>query len=266
MRIVSLTQGTKEWRDWRGKGLGASDAPVVMGVSPWQTAFELWTVKTGLCQPSEPHPAAVAAMRRGNDLEPAARELAEQVTGIAFPAIAGEHDEYAFIRASLDGYHEAFEVVDGKTLNASTILEIKCPGKADHADAVKGRVPKKYGVQMQAQFLVTAAAKGIYFSWDGMDLRPLGGKLIASNPKPGVMHYTWEGKSSPSIVAIDVLPDAEQLPKIKEALCQFWLKVETQTPPQASKSELGKLATRLAADAKRLLNTATAMGLLSEAL
>ena len=45
---VEFKQNTEEWRNWRSKKLGASDAPAVMGKSEWTTAYQLWEEKTGL--------------------------------------------------------------------------------------------------------------------------------------------------------------------------------------------------------------------------
>ena len=33
---VSIQQGTKEWLEWRSQGIGASDAPAIMGENPWK--------------------------------------------------------------------------------------------------------------------------------------------------------------------------------------------------------------------------------------
>ena len=40
-------QGTSEWLENRKNHIGASDAPVVMGVSPWDTPYKLWENKLG---------------------------------------------------------------------------------------------------------------------------------------------------------------------------------------------------------------------------
>src|SRR5581483_972237 len=34
--IVDLRQGTQEWLGWRNQGIGASDAPIIMGENPWK--------------------------------------------------------------------------------------------------------------------------------------------------------------------------------------------------------------------------------------
>ena len=33
--VISLKQGTREWLEWRHQGIGASDAPIIMGESTW---------------------------------------------------------------------------------------------------------------------------------------------------------------------------------------------------------------------------------------
>ena len=44
---LSFEQNTNEWLSWRREGIGASDAPVIMGHSPWQKESELLLLKTG---------------------------------------------------------------------------------------------------------------------------------------------------------------------------------------------------------------------------
>ncbi len=41
-----LIQNTPEWHAFRRKRIGASDAPVIMGISPWKTPYQLWIEKT----------------------------------------------------------------------------------------------------------------------------------------------------------------------------------------------------------------------------
>jgi predicted phage-related endonuclease len=45
-RLENLRQNSTDWRDWRRGGLGSSDAPVVMGNSPWMMPRKLWEIKT----------------------------------------------------------------------------------------------------------------------------------------------------------------------------------------------------------------------------
>ena len=122
MKIVTVKQNSREWREWRGKGLGASDAPSYMGESPWTSPFELWLQKTGLMERPPANEFQVAAMKRGTDLEPIARKMFEAHIGKPFPSLSAFHEEHEFLRASFDGHNGEL----------NEILEIKCPGKEDH--------------------------------------------------------------------------------------------------------------------------------------
>lgn len=62
----------KEWLEWRKLGLGASDAPVVMGVSPWKTRHQLWLEKTGQ---KVDEPTNQYILDKGHAMEPKARAL-----------------------------------------------------------------------------------------------------------------------------------------------------------------------------------------------
>lgn len=139
------------WKQWRAGGLGASDTPVIMNVSPWKTRFQLWEEKCGISKPWDGN----SATRRGHELEPIARAQYELEHNIDMPPAFVEHKEFPFIRASLDGYGNGI------------VLEIKAPGADDHALAVSGKVPEKYYPQLQHQLLVTGASCAHYYSFDG---------------------------------------------------------------------------------------------------
>src|SRR5438034_10240332 len=125
----------------RRLGLGGSDAPIVMGVSPYRTRYMLWAEKRGLIPHAPPNPA----MARGTALEPVARAAYErEVGGLMFPCQM-THPEYPWMRANLDGLSP----------DATTFLEVKCPGQVDHALALKGEVPLHYMPQLQHYFAVT---------------------------------------------------------------------------------------------------------------
>jgi putative phage-type endonuclease len=146
----------EEWLKWRNLGIGSSDAPIIMGVSPWSTPYKLWTEKTGL---NKTKSLGNWATQRGNDLEPIARAKYEFQSGLDFPAVNMTHATELFMRASLDGYNE----------EAKIILEIKCPNAKDHALAVSGSVPEKYFPQLQHQLMVTGANEVHYVSYDGKE-------------------------------------------------------------------------------------------------
>lgn len=144
-----------DWLKWRSEGLGSSDAPAIMGVSPFKTAYQLWEEKTGLVVRDESN----YATRRGHELEPKARARYELLYGCEMPVAFLEHHEFPFIRCSLDGYNEGIK----------RFIEIKCPGKDDIELARQGKVPEKYYPQIQHQFLVTDAESCHYVTYDGYE-------------------------------------------------------------------------------------------------
>lgn len=147
------TQNTPEWLEWRKTKIGASDAATIMGLSPWSTPFELYEEKMGLRSPKE----FSSAMSRGVSLEEKARWAYEEGTGaLVFPQVV-VHQAFEWCIASLDGM----------TLEADRIVEIKCPGKETHRIAEQGCIPEHYMPQLQHQMFVTNLQEVDYFSFDG---------------------------------------------------------------------------------------------------
>lgn len=99
-------------------------------------------------------------MARGIELEPVARRAYEVKTGIPMPALEIEsHPEIPFIGGNLDGINR----------DARRVLEIKCPGRTDHEEAVKGRIPRKYVWQCVHLMFLADLPSLDYFSFDGWD-------------------------------------------------------------------------------------------------
>lgn len=150
-----LEQQTPEWYAWRNNHIGSSDAPAILGVSPWKTRYQLWREKVENLPPEDSTPA----MRRGLFLEDAARQAHFEMTGVMTAPKCLESKEYPFMAASLDGINS-----DG-----SLILEIKCPNGEDHEMAKRGMIPRKYFPQIQHQMIVADVRKCHYFSFDGSE-------------------------------------------------------------------------------------------------
>jgi len=157
----------KEWLVWRSRGLGASDAPVVMSVSPFKTRHQLWLEKTGQ---KVDEPTNTYILEKGHAMEPKARAMYEIIDDADYPPVNVEHQDYNFVRASLDGYNA----------EKSQILEIKYVGKEDHENAAKGIVPEKYYWQLQHQLFATGAKLVKYVSFDGSTIEVVN---VPPNPK-----------------------------------------------------------------------------------
>lgn len=151
MKILNLKQKSKDWLEWRRSRVMASDAPIIMGVSPYKTIDKLLDEKINCyeCQVN-------TWMQRGIDLEPKALSEFEKETNlIMFPCVA-EHDN-GWMASSFDGM----------TLEQDYIVEIKCPGKKDHLLALDGVIPEKYYPQLQHQIYVSGLDMTYYYSFDG---------------------------------------------------------------------------------------------------
>jgi len=153
--MSALLQQTDKWLKLRKDKVGASDAPVIMKVSPWKTPYQLWEEKVGITENS----FKSRSMQRGLDLEDKARDKFEEMTGLCvFPTVVF-HPEHSWMMASLDGMD----------IGKNHIVEIKCPGKEDHQLAKSGKIPQKYFPQLQHQLEVCGLDMVYYFSFDGED-------------------------------------------------------------------------------------------------
>jgi len=149
MKLIDIEQNTPEWHEYRKTRIGASIAPVIMGVSPYQTPYQLWEEFLGYRERPESNPA----MQRGTILEPKVRGLYEEKYSIAmFPQLV-EHDDLPWMCASLDGL----------SVDNAHAIEIKCGSQSDHETvACEGKIPYKYYPQLQHQLAITNHA-GMHF-------------------------------------------------------------------------------------------------------
>ncbi len=146
-----MEQNTKEWLDLRKNHIGASDAPIIMGVSPWRTPYQLWQEKLGLGESQ----TETQAMRYGKQMEEPARQAYEKYTGnLVCPEVIF-HPTKKFMMASLDGL----------SFDRSIAVEIKNSNSEDHRIAKDGKVPEKYYPQVQHQLACLGINMLHYFSY-----------------------------------------------------------------------------------------------------
>jgi putative phage-type endonuclease len=139
--IVELEQGTHEWREWRRKGIGSSDAPSVMGENPYKSAAQL------LKEKREPARESVRneAMALGIQLEPEARKRYITKTGKEVRPACLQSTKHDWLRASLDGF----------TASRDAVVEIKCGQAVYRKTSEHLSVPGYYYGQMQHILAVT---------------------------------------------------------------------------------------------------------------
>jgi putative phage-type endonuclease len=102
---IDLEQGSVAWLEWRQGGVGASDVPVLMGLSDYSTPYKLWLQKRG----KEKGQDVNVAMATGHDREAQLRAGYELQEGQDFPAACYESLEYPWMRISLDGCNESLK-------------------------------------------------------------------------------------------------------------------------------------------------------------
>lgn len=148
--IIEVEQGSDEWKGLRRSKVTATDCSVILGNNPFKTLQELWEEKLLM----RPEPVLNDAMRRGQELEPIARQLFNERHELKLFPVVYQSDKHPWQLASLDGWYS-----DG------TILEIKCPNEKTHKMALAGLIPEYYKDQIQHQFSCTGADICYYCSY-----------------------------------------------------------------------------------------------------
>ena len=141
-----------EWLSWRRQGIGASDAPVIMGQSPWQKAHQLLLHQD-------------RAKRRTAGQR---RHAAGQDARTAGPAGVCQPHRYRgrpVCVQSRDHTPGCGPAWTGLSADGRRVVEIKCPGEKDHQLADSGSVPEKYYAQLQHILAVTGLAEIHYWSF-----------------------------------------------------------------------------------------------------
>ena len=159
MKTHTILQGSPEWLAYRATHFNASDAPAMMGCSPYKTRTELLhELKTGIV------PTVDAATQRrfdeGHRIEALARPLAEEIIGEDLYPVTGSSGK---LSASFDGLTmDEATAFEHKTLNAELrALMID--------DCLGSELPMQYRVQMEHQCMVSGSSRVLFMAskWDG---------------------------------------------------------------------------------------------------
>lgn len=150
-------KNNEEWLSARKKGIGASEAAAVVGLSPWKTNVDLWKEKTGRKQPDDISDKDCVAY--GHAAEGHIRELFaldypryDVSYGGAFDMVYNE--DYPFIFATIDG-----RLVEKET-GRHGVLEIKTTSIVRSMQKEKWWnngpcIPDQYYTQVCHQLLAT---------------------------------------------------------------------------------------------------------------
>lgn len=131
------------WLAARRKGVGASEAGAIFGISPWATPLQLYMDKLGMLEDSKPK----KWMKWGLRIESVVAEVYAEETGreISVPHKLMQHAEHPFMLASLD------------RTAGDRVLEIKRVYQHDTqawGPAGTEEVPEYYYLQVQQQMAV----------------------------------------------------------------------------------------------------------------
>jgi predicted phage-related endonuclease len=166
MKILTLTQGSPEWYAHRANSYNASDAPAMMGCSPYETRSELIKrLATGIT------PEVDAATQRrfdeGHRFEALARPLAEKIIGEELYPLVGTDNGASGLSRPISASF------DGLTMMGEDGFEHKRLNKELRAVMVDGctgaDLSPKYRIQMESQCIVDDACRRVLFmasEWD----------------------------------------------------------------------------------------------------
>lgn len=198
---ITIRRTTREaWLRERAKGLGASDAPIVLGQSPWCDPLMLYLRKRGMA----PELEESEAMRWGNILEPIVAREFRSATGrkVVNPGgSAGKvifvSERHPFALATLDRIqHDEHKPGPG-------VLELKTTS-GFRADDWDDQPPLHYQIQVQHQLAVTG------FQWGSLAV------LIGGNK------FRW----------FDVARNDRFIDAMLAKEAAFWHHVQAGQPPE----------------------------------
>lgn len=196
---MEIVVGSQEWLEARRQYITATDACVIMEVSPWKTRLQLYRQKIEGTEIAQNE-----AMKRGLALEPRALEIFQTVTGHFVRPKFVVSEWYTYMAASFDGISDDNQIV----------VEVKCPGERDHSIAKNGQVPEKYFPQLQHQMVVANTDRAFYFSY-----RPV------RDDEPGIIN-------AEEFAIIEVKQDIQYQDKMMEKELDFFAALRDKTPPE----------------------------------
>lgn len=206
---VDYVKDVDQWHLLRGKGIGGSDAGIVMNVSQYRTPYELWEEKTGKVKREF---VTNEAIEKGNALEPVMFELFKILYGNRYEVINTKDislssKQYPFLRANLDG------ALINKRTGQKGILEIKSSTIQNSGMLKKWNnddLPITYYFQVLHYLYVTGFDFAIVYA---------------------ILDIPWSNQQETRVVELnkaDLEADIELLVKTER---WFWNKVKTKSPP-----------------------------------
>ena len=206
---VDYVKDVDQWHKLRGKGIGGSDAGIVMNVSQYRTPYELWEEKVGKVKREF---VTNEAIEKGNKLEPIMFNLFKTLYSSKYEVIDTKDislssKQFPFLRANLDG------ALINKQTGQKGVLEIKSSTIQNASMLKKWRkddLPIAYYFQVLHYLYVTGFDFAIVYA---------------------ILDIPWSNQQETRVVELnkaDLEADIEILIKTER---WFWNKVVTKTPP-----------------------------------
>jgi putative phage-type endonuclease len=214
LRKQILEQGTDEWLEWRNKGVGASEVSSVVGAAYTDRygnsvgPKELWKTKSEAVKGESEN----KFMKWGKENEAPARDLYESLYDWSVPPCCVIHDDYDFVRASLDGLRGDNRLV----------VEIKCCGITNHKKLLE--------VQEIEDPLFRQQAFAFHFNYYRYQV--LYQMLITQATLCHFVGYKHDMKEShKKLAVIELYPEPAEQEKLLNRVIEFWGYVERREPP-----------------------------------
>lgn len=210
MQIQKLIQGSPEWIAYRVSHFNASDAPAMLGVSPYKTRNDLLKeMATGITP--EVDAFTQALFDKGHRFESLARSLAEEIIGDDLYPVTGSEGK---LSASYDGL----------TMNRKVCFEHKSLNKDILAATCASDLGIHLRIQMEQQVMIAEADKCLFMAseWDE------DGNLIQE-----VHHWYF--------------PNAELRERLVQGWCQFAEDLKNFVPVENDEKPEGKAVIELPA-------------------
>lgn len=164
MKIHNLIQGSPEWKAYRAQHFNASDAPVMMGVSPYKSRADLLReMHTGVA--GEIDDGTQKRFDNGHRAEALARPLAEEFIGAELYPVTGSAGK---LSASFDGLtldeSEGFEhkALNNELRKAFAQIETIAPKYRELAGCRE--LPIYHRIQMEQQLLISGAQRILFMA------------------------------------------------------------------------------------------------------
>lgn len=157
-QVINHEQGSAAWHQHRREHFNASDAPAMLGCSPYKTRQALLhEVATGIVD-AEIDAATARRFADGHRIEALARPLAEQIIGEELAPLVLADGKYS---ASFDGLtFEGDTAWECKTLNAA--LRDAIPNRLDGIPESGHQLPEHYRAQLEQQAMVSGCERILF--------------------------------------------------------------------------------------------------------